>query len=79
MKVVLAEFLESVAKPLAGNGAGTMEKFKATDAGPIRCRAFGPGLILEVEGSPKATIIPWANVRFAQVEMEPGDDKKAKP
>ena len=79
MKIVQAQFMEPIESPITGNGGGMMDKYRAKDGAPLTCRAMGPGLIVEQADreKPRATVVPWGNVRFAVVEMEEGDTKQA--
>lgn len=76
MKVIAVEFLEPVESPVLGRGGGRIDRMRSVE-GPMRVRPQGPGLIIEQEGNSRACIVPWANVKYAMVEMEPGDEKGA--
>lgn len=79
MKILKADFLEPVHSPVKVRGADDyQDKYRHRDEGPLRLRAFGPGLLLEADGMKVATVIPWANVRSALVELEEGDQKVVK-
>lgn len=78
MKIVEAQFMEPVQSPVRGVGGGSTDRFKEKPDAKLHCRVLGPGLILEVEDQPLATVIPWVNVKYALVNVEEGDSKPAK-
>jgi hypothetical protein len=84
MKVLRAEFLEGVETPLSGpGGSDRIERFRHAEPTegkprPITGRVLGPGIMLEVEGQEDAVVVAWANVKFARVRLEPGEQAKAK-
>ena len=77
MKILEAEFLEPVRNPHPQHveGGRTIQRVKGEGALTIRALP-GMGLVLEASGTDQATVVPWANVRFALVKDV--DDAKGK-
>ena len=75
MNIVRIELLEPVESPVLGRGGGRIDRLQAPFT-KLTCRPQGPGVIFEAVDSGKATIVPWANIKFVQVEIE-SDEKPA--
>lgn len=80
MKILEVEFLEPVRSPSKGAGRSDMQNKWTTGVpeGPLHCRAMPGYIVMERDGYPAATLIPWANVKFAVVEFEETDAKAKK-
>lgn len=65
MKVLEADFLEPVSFPGVGRATASLGT-KYRD-GAVTCRTFGPGVVMELEGS-KPIVVPWGNVKWARMD-----------
>lgn len=69
MIIAELEFIEGVRVPGARPGSGsTVTKWRAGAGGTARL--FGPGVAVETEQEPLATIVPWSNIKWLAVDKE---------